>query len=68
MKGHAPGWQVRCLKCGRAAEAGAVGITRIFAFGTKWTLGWCRACRRPRVLVIERKPEPAPAGAGSARV
>jgi len=57
MRGDAPGWQVRCVKCGRTRDASEVGITRIGAWSwKKFTLGWCSSCGRLRFLSIERKP------------
>jgi hypothetical protein len=64
MRGYAPGWQVRCTKCGRTREAAEVGIVRLGAWSwKKYTLGWCSDCRWLRFLAVERKPAPADAGA-----
>ncbi|MFO0891237.1 MAG: hypothetical protein U0790_19100 [Isosphaeraceae bacterium] len=57
MKGYAPGWQVRCTRCGRTRDASEAGITRVGAWSwKKYTLGWCAHCRWLRFLAIERKP------------
>ena len=52
---RAPGWQVRCLKCGLTEHWGKYGI-RIGGWGRKWTLGWCSRCRWIRCHVIEKRP------------
>lgn len=57
MKGYAPGWQVRCLKCGHTADAGKAGFTRIGAFGRTYTLGRCESCARLRFVCIEKIPD-----------
>jgi hypothetical protein len=54
MKDLAPGWQVRCLKCGLTVPAGKAGIIRIKAAGKSYKLGKCERCRRIRWLVVER--------------
>ena len=60
MKGYAPGWQVRCTKCGRTRDAAGVGTTKIGTSSCKsYTLGWCSNCRRFRFAAIEKKPERA---------
>ena len=53
-------WQVRCPKCGRTRDVRELGgyryAPRSLGVG-KSTLGWCRACRSLRPLVIEpREP------------
>jgi hypothetical protein len=53
--GYAPGWQVRCVKCGHAASAGSVGVIRIKAASLgNYTLGLCSHCKGLRLLAIER--------------
>lgn len=37
---QAPGWRVRCLKCGFSDGWGKYGIRR-GAFGKCYTVGWC---------------------------
>ena len=44
IPGHAPGWRICCTRCGRGAPAGKVGITRIGAYGKKYTVGTCSGC------------------------
>jgi RNA polymerase sigma factor (sigma-70 family) len=53
-KGYAPGWQVRCPKCGLTVDAGAAGLIRVGAAGTTRRLGPCSVCRRFRWLIVER--------------
>lgn len=61
MWGDAPGWQVRCVRCGATRAAAAVGIVRIGAWSwKKFTAGWCSSCRRPAVLAVEPAPTLAP--------
>lgn len=50
---RAPGWVVRCLKCGFTEPWGKYGI-RLKAAGRKWTLGRCPRCRRICCHVIEK--------------
>ena len=50
----APGWQIRCLKCGFTEPYGKYGI-RMGAAGKKYNLGYCAQCRGFRFYVIERK-------------
>ena len=57
MQGHAPGWQVRCVRCQATRDAASVGIVRVGAWSwKKFTLGWCSLCHRLSVLAIERPP------------
>jgi hypothetical protein len=52
---YAPGWRICCTKCGRSAPLAHVGWTRIGARSRhKYTLGFCRDCRRLRFLRIIR--------------
>jgi hypothetical protein len=56
--GYAPGWQVRCTKCGKTRDAGEVGVIRIGAASIgKVTFGRCSNCRAWRWIKIERKPK-----------
>jgi hypothetical protein len=55
---RAPGWQIRCRKCGFTEPFGKYGI-RLAAAGTACTIGFCRRCRWLRFQVIERKDAPA---------
>lgn len=50
---RAPGWQVRCLKCGFTEPWGKYGI-RLGAIGNEYTLGRCPKCNRIRFHVIEK--------------
>lgn len=53
---RAPGWQVRCRKCGFTEPWGKYGI-RLAAAGTSYTIGWCSKCRWVHIHVIERVKE-----------
>ena len=54
----APGWQVRCPKCGRTKPMGEIGAIRLGAASRgKRILAWCIQCRRFRFAVVERVPE-----------
>jgi len=57
-KGYAPGWQVRCPKCGLTVDAGAAGLVRVGAVGTSRRLGPCSVCKRFRWLIVERVKQP----------
>ena len=57
---RAPGWQVRCRKCGFTEPWGRYGI-RLAAVGTAYTIGWCRKCRWIRTHAIEKVSKAAPA-------
>jgi hypothetical protein len=52
---RAPGWRIRCLKCGFVEPWSKYGI-RIGASGTSYTLGRCDRCRRIRIHAVERSP------------
>jgi hypothetical protein len=53
--GYAPGWQIRCTKCGRTRDAGKAGLVRLKATSVgKRTLGWCSGCGGLRIIAIER--------------
>ena len=51
---RAPGWQIRCLKCGFTEPWGKYGI-RLAAIGNKYTLGFCTRCRWLWLHVIEKR-------------
>ena len=51
---RAPGWVVRCLKCGFTQPWGKYGI-RIDGAGRPRTWGWCSRCRWIRCHVIETR-------------
>ncbi len=50
---RAPGWQIRCLKCGFTDAYGKYGI-RLFAIGKKYIFGRCPKCRRLWFAVVEK--------------
>jgi hypothetical protein len=60
MKGYAPGWQVRCLKCGVTFDASDLGIIRVAGFGKSYKLFWCEQCGWFRCFALERKPADLP--------
>ena len=66
MKGYAPGWQVRCRKCGLTFDADYLGFVFIgkVLLGGEYKLRWCQQCRRLRWMSIERKPASVPEEAG----
>ena len=64
MKGYAPGWQVRCRRCGLTFDAADLGFIRAGAVGRSFKLLWCQQCRWPRWFVMERKPVELPGHAG----
>jgi RNA polymerase sigma factor (sigma-70 family) len=57
-KGYAPGWQVRCPKCGLTVDAGEAGLVRLYAVGRSRRLGPCSVCKRFRWLIVERVKQP----------
>ena len=50
---RAPGWQIRCPKCGFVDAYGKYGI-RLNAVGKRYQLGRCPKCRRWGFAVVER--------------
>jgi len=54
---RAPGWDVRCLKCGFREPWGKYGIRR-GAAGRKYTLGRCSRCGRICCHVVEKRKSP----------
>ena len=53
--GHAPGWRICCTTCGRGAPLASVGGVRVGAASVhKYTLGYCRDCRRLRFFRVVR--------------
>jgi hypothetical protein len=60
MRDLAPGWLIRCPKCGLTKPLGETGAVRLGAASRgKRTVGFCRQCRRLRWAIIERVPPPA---------
>lgn len=48
-------WLISCGKCGRSKPAERAGVYRIGAWSLhKYTLGYCRSCRRLRFLKIHK--------------
>jgi hypothetical protein len=64
MTGYAPGWQIRCSKCGLTFDAADLGIVRIGGFGRSYKLLWCGQCRWFRWFALEKKPAGQPDHAG----
>ncbi len=64
MKGYAPGWQVRCRRCGLTFDASDLGFIRVWAIGRSYKLLWCSRCRWPRWFAMERKPKGLPEHCG----
>lgn len=57
MKGYAPGWQVRCCRCGHIRDAEETGMVRLGAASwKKYIIGWCPRCRWLRFLAVEKVP------------
>jgi len=55
----APGWIIRCPKCGKQKPLGETGAIRLGAASIgKRTLAWCSKCKSLRWAAIERN-EPA---------
>jgi hypothetical protein len=59
---RAPGWQIRCRKCGFTEPFGKYGI-RLAGVGTQYTIGFCSRCRWLRIQVIEKRKDASGAGA-----
>jgi predicted nucleic-acid-binding Zn-ribbon protein len=59
---RAPGWQIRCIKCGFAEPWGKYGIRR-GAIGKSFTIGRCSKCKWIRFHVIEKVPTAKPVNA-----
>ena len=52
---RAPGWRVRCRKCGFTEHWGKYGI-RLHAVGNRYMLGRCSSCNKLGWQVVERGP------------
>jgi hypothetical protein len=53
----APGWQIRCTRCGFADSYGKHGI-RLGAWSWKqYTIGRCSSCKQLGFHAIERRPK-----------
>ncbi|HOD81124.1 MAG: hypothetical protein BWX88_02531 [Planctomycetes bacterium ADurb.Bin126] len=52
---RAPGWVVRCLKCGLTQPFGKYGIRLGAASVKKCTLGRCPRCKRICCHVVEKR-------------
>ena len=50
---RAPGWRIRCLKCGFAEPWGKYGI-RLWAVGTLYVPGRCPRCGCIRIHAVEK--------------
>lgn len=60
-EGYAPGWQVRCPKCGLTVDGGKAGLIRVSAAGSERRWGRCSHCRASRWLIVEpMRAYPAP--------
>jgi hypothetical protein len=53
---RAPGWVIRCLRCGLTEPWGKYGV-RMHAWSYKqYTIGRCHRCRRICCHAIEKRP------------
>lgn len=56
-----PGWMLRCPVCGRSGDAGRSVWSRLCARSAgKERLGYCRSCRRLRMLSVYRGGDDLP--------
>lgn len=54
--GFAPGWIVRCTKCGKIRKADDAGIVRVGSIASfSYTVDWCSKCRKILFHVVERE-------------
>ncbi len=52
--GFAPGWIVKCKKCGKVRKADEAGIIRVGKLsGISYTIDWCSKCRKIRWHSVE---------------
>jgi Zn finger protein HypA/HybF involved in hydrogenase expression len=56
-KKRAPEWQIRCMRCDSTEPWDQPGV-RIKASGRKFVFGRCPQCKRIRLRVIEKVPDP----------
>src|SRR5262245_15864331 len=55
----APGWIIKCTKCGKQKPLGETGAIRLGAASVgKRTLAWCSKCNSLRWAAIERSEQP----------
>ena len=55
---RAPGWVIRCLRCGLTEPWGRYGV-RMYAWSyKKYTIGRCNRCGRMCCHAIEKRPGP----------
>ena len=52
---RAPGWVIRCKRCGFTEPWGKYAICRAGVAWKKCTLGWCSRCRRICCHAIEKR-------------
>jgi len=55
---RAPGWVIRCLRCGFTEPWGKYGIRLAGSSHGKWTVGRCSRCRRICCHAIEQRAAP----------
>ncbi len=53
-KRRAPGWRIRCRRCGHALPYGIWGVRLAAASRGKFILGRCTRCRHLGCMVVER--------------
>ena len=54
IRGYAPGWQLRCSRCGETRDASEAGMVRIGGL-MSCKLGYCSHCGGFRWIIVERK-------------
>lgn len=60
-------WQLRCTSCDETRPLARHGGMRITATSLhKYTVAWCRTCRRPRLISVEPMPQGEAAAAAAA--
>ncbi|MCX5632952.1 MAG: hypothetical protein NTW93_04655 [Phycisphaerae bacterium] len=53
---RAPGWQIRCTRCGFSEPWGKYGVCLGGAAWKKFTIGRCSSCRKFGFHKIEKRP------------